>query len=71
MAGQSVHILALWSMDGNISFLVLARQSHIPSRFRRVGIVKMYPFATVAGKAKRFTVEELLEKGHKGDFVIV
>ncbi|KAF6816037.1 heterokaryon incompatibility protein [Colletotrichum musicola] len=69
--GQSVRVLAVWSQYGNISFLVLARQSLIPSRFRRIGLVEMFPFATIAGRAKRFTVEEILEKGHKGNITII
>ncbi|TDZ51540.1 hypothetical protein CTRI78_v007610 [Colletotrichum trifolii] len=71
MVGQSVRILATWAMHGNISFLILARQSRIPSRFRRVGIVEIFPFKTLGVKAERYAVEEVLGKGKKGDFTII
>ena len=69
--GRSVRILALWSQYGDIAFLMLARQSHIPSRFRRIGLFKTVPIASIEGKVKKLTVDEVLEKGRKLDITIV
>ncbi|KAK7926606.1 heterokaryon incompatibility protein-domain-containing protein [Apiospora marii] len=71
--GRSVRILALWSLYGQIKFLILARQSRVPSRFRRIGLVGMFPFGVREGntKVKKSTFDEFLEKGRKSDITIV
>ncbi|KAK2615791.1 hypothetical protein N8I77_002518 [Diaporthe amygdali] len=75
MIGQSVRLLAMRTQGSGagaeMHFLMLTRQSYIPSRFRRVGTFDLNQFRIVDGKPLSYTTDEILKNGIKKQLVIV
>lgn len=53
-----------------MTFLMLARRSHVPSRLRRIGLFRMFPFRIREGTAEMFTVEDFLDEGSRSDIIV-